>query len=290
MSTDLINSMLDNAVHIGHKRAFWSPKMRDYIYGVQNWIHVFDLYKTVSKLEEVGAILKDLSSKWKEVLIIGTKIQASSLVKEVAIATGNHYIDHTWVPWFLTNFSTIKKRIATYNKLKKDVQTGELEILTKKEQAEKMKLIEKLGTSYEWVKDLRKVPDALVIVDGRFEKLALIEAKKLWIPTYAILWTTGDIDECTNFIPGNVNSIKSIKFLLECLKPNLEKSKVVQKDVTKVERVFSKEESNTAKQLPKKPVTKFEAKPKVKKEEITEELPEIKEETVVEEVVAEVKE
>lgn len=269
MSNDLMKGMLDNAVHIGHKREFWSPKMRDYIYGIQNGIHVFDLYKTAAKLEEVKALVKDFSSKGKEIVIVGTKIQASNLVKELAIETNNHYINNTWVPGFLTNFFTIKKRIATYNKLKKDSQTGEFDVLTKKEKAEQLKLLEKLEASYEWVKDLRKVPDMILVVDGHFESLVLKEAAKMGIPAYAILGTTWDIDSCTNFIPANVNSIRSIKFILDELKPSLEKAKVV-RDNNRIDRVESREESK--RKFDGKKPQKKDFKPRAPKTETTEEV------------------
>lgn len=116
-NAELVKSMLDNAVHIGHKREYWSPKMRDYIYGVQNGIHVFDLYKTAAKLAEVKAVLEDLTSKGKTLLFVGTKIQTKDLVEALAVSTGHFYVSSKWVPGLLTNFTTIKKRIAYYNEL-----------------------------------------------------------------------------------------------------------------------------------------------------------------------------
>lgn len=109
--------MLENAVHIGHKREYWSPKMRDYIYGIQNGVHVFDLYKTAEKLAEVKALLEDLTSKGKSILFVGTKVQTKDLVEALATATGQYYVNSKWVPGLLTNFSTIKKRIGYYNEL-----------------------------------------------------------------------------------------------------------------------------------------------------------------------------
>ncbi len=113
----LVKSMLENAVHIGHKREYWSPKMRDYIYGIQNGVHVFDLYKTAEKLAEVKALLEDLTSKGKSILFVGTKVQTKDLVEALATATGQYYVNSKWVPGLLTNFSTIKKRIGYYNEL-----------------------------------------------------------------------------------------------------------------------------------------------------------------------------
>lgn len=223
---EIIKDMLDNAVHIGYKRQFWSPKMRDYIYGIQNWIHIFDLYKTVDKLDDIKAILKDYSEKWKEILFVWTKIQSRDLVKALAIETWHHYVIDKWVPGLLTNFSTLKKRIATFNKLEKDLESWVLDtMISKKEKSERMKEFEKLKKAYEWLKELKKTPDLLVVVDWHYESLSLIEAKKLKIPSFALLGSTWDIDSCTNFIPCNVNSIKSIKYILDYLKPILTKKK-----------------------------------------------------------------
>ncbi len=224
-NTALIKDMLDNAVHIGHKRQFWSAKMRDYIYGIQNNIHVFDLYKTLTRITEVKKALEDASSKGKVVLFVGTKLQARDTIKAIADETGNYYINTKWVPGLLTNFPTIKKRIAAYNQIEKDLQSGALEMLTKKEKASKLKELEKLRKAYEGIKEIKKTPDLLVVVDGHYESLALEEARTLKIPTYALLGSTGDIDHCTDFVPCNVNSIKSIKFVLDYLKSAVKRVK-----------------------------------------------------------------
>lgn len=223
--TTLVKDMLENAVHIASKRQFWSPKMRSYIYGVQNGVHVFDLAKTAKKLENMKAILADLSAKGKSVLIVGTKVQARELVKALAIETNNYYIDTKWVPGLLTNFPTIKKRIATYNTIEKTAMEGGFEGLTKKEISGKIKELDKLRKAYEGIKDMKRVPDAIFVVDGHYEELALAEAATLKIPTYALLGSTGDIDRATDFVPCNVNSIKSLKFVLSYLSEALKHEK-----------------------------------------------------------------
>ncbi len=244
-NTALIKDMLDNAVHIGHKRQFWSAKMRDYIYGIQNNIHVFDLYKTEVRITEVKKALEEATSKGKVVLIVGTKLQARDTVKAIAEETGNYYINTKWVPGLLTNFPTIKKRIAAYNQIEKDLETGALEMLTKKEKASKLKELEKLRKAYEGIKDIKKTPDFLLVVDGHYESLALAEAQTLSIPTYALLGSTGDIDRCTDFVPSNVNSIKSIKFVLDYLKSSIKRVKKTEGGVM----------GRTEKLVPKSPVT-----------------------------------
>lgn len=225
MTNSLIKEMLENAVHIGHKRQYWSAKMRNYIYGIQNHTHVFDLAKTAERLEAVKAAIADLSAKGKSVLIVGTKLQARDLVREIATETNCYYINSKWVPGLLTNFPTIKRRIATYNKIEKDFEDGNMDALTKKERSQKLKELQKLRTAYEGIKDLRRTPDALFVVDGFYESLALSEAATLKIPTYALLGSTGDIDRCADFVPCNVNSIKSLSFVLGQFKSSLFRAK-----------------------------------------------------------------
>lgn len=252
----LVKSMLENAVHIGHKREYWSPKMRDYIYGVQNGVHVFDLYKTAELLEEVKAILEDLTSKGKTILFVGTKVQSRDLVEAIATSTGHYYINSKWVPGLLTNFTTIKKRISYYNELEADLANGMLEGLTKKEKSVKMKELEKLKTSYQGVKDLKRAPDIVVAVDGHFEDLALTEAMTLGITTIALLGSTGDIDKTTYFVPCNVNSIKALAFMLGEIKSAIKPRKAADEK----RPVFAKTEK-----LPEK-----KSFPKAKKEESAE--------------------
>lgn len=186
----LITDMLEHSVHIGSKRQYWSPKMRNYIYGVQNTVHVFDLGITAQKLESMKAILKDLSSKGKTVLIVGTKMQARELVNTLGKETNNFYIDSKWVPGLLTNFPTIKKRIATYNQIEKSASESGFAGLTKKEISGKIKELDKLRKAYEGIKDIKRVPDALFVIDGHFEQLALAEARSLKMPTYVLLGST----------------------------------------------------------------------------------------------------
>ncbi len=202
--------------------------MRNYIYGVQNGVHVFDLGITATKLDEMKAILKDLSVKGKTVLIVGTKMQARELVENLGKETNNFYVDSKWVPGLLTNFPTIKKRIATYNQIEKSASESGFAGLTKKEVSGKIKELEKLRKAYEGIKDLKRIPDALFVVDGHFEQLALSEARSLKMPTYVLLGSTGDVDKTTEFVPCNVNSVKSLKFVLEYLKDALRREKKVE--------------------------------------------------------------
>ena len=237
--SNLVKSMLENAVHIGHKREFWSPKMRDYLFGIQNGVHVFDLYKTAEKLEEVKKVLEDYTSRGKSVLLVGTKIQTKDLVEALATATGHFYVNSKWVPGLLTNFTTIRKRIGYYAELERDLENGMLDSLTKKEKAVKMKELEKLRTAYVGVKEMRRVPDLILVIDGHYEDLALTEARTLKIPSVALLGSTGDIDKADYFVPCNVNSIKSLAFMLGELKPSIKTRKADERKPSNKTKTFA---------------------------------------------------
>jgi len=227
MTKKVVKDMLSNIVHIGNKKSFWSPKMREFIYGASSWVHIFDLDKTLVKLEEVKKELTTLTKEGKTVLFVSTKVQARKPLAELATETGHPYVSEKWVPGLLTNFRTIKKRIATYMRLLKDNEKGNLDILTKKEKAAKLLELSKLDKAYKGLKEMKRLPDAVFVVDGRFEEQAVLEARKLKIPVYALLNTNWDIDSATNFVPVNTNSFKSIKFVLEFLKDGISAPKQV---------------------------------------------------------------
>ncbi len=250
MEKVLLNSMFENLLHIWNKTNFWNPKMKPYIYGSVNGVHVFNLVKTVNKIEEVKAELAKLSSEWKKVLFVATKLQARDAFKDLAIETGNDYVCEKWVPGLLTNFKTIKKRIATYLKLLKDSQTGGLEILTKKEKAAKLLELAKLDKSFGWLKEMKQLPDIIFVVDGAYEAQAVKEARALKIPAYGIANTNTDIDTLVNLIPANTNSVKSTKYIASELKSSFKKiapknngtvwekaKKIVEKKVTPTEKI-----------------------------------------------------
>ncbi len=239
MSDATVREMLANAVHIGFKRRYWSPKMREYIYGAQNDVHVFDLYKTEACLQWCQEALSDFSAKGKTILIVGTKIQARELVKQFAEETGIFYVHSKWVPGLLTNFSTIKRRITTFVKLEEELENGALDGLTKKERAVRIKELNELRRSYQGIRDMKKVPDVVFVIDGKYESLALEEAKKLRIASIALLGSTGDIDMANHFVPCNVNSIKSLDYILNALKPHIKKPKTTE-NTNKIRRVEQK--------------------------------------------------
>ena len=270
MDKKILNSMFDNLLHIGNKSNYWNPKMKPYIYGSVNGVHVINLVQTAKKLEEVKTQLRALASEGKKILFVATKLQTRDTFSKLAIETGHYYVTEKWVPWLLTNFKTIKKRIATYLKLLMDSETGAFKVLTKKEAAAKMLELEKLDRAFRWLKDMKKVPEVLFVVDGVYEKQAVKEGRGLKIDTFAILNTNGDDTILTNAIPANTNSVKSIDFLANELKQALSNVKIVAK--TPVKRI-----NTSAPAAAKKEVVEAKAETKAptaaKKEEVKETTP-----------------
>jgi small subunit ribosomal protein S2 len=217
MSKQVLNEMFENLLHIGNKKNYWNPKMKNYIYGTVNGVHVINLTQTVSKLEEVKNELKELHGNGKKILFVGTKLQARDAIAKMAAETGHYYVSEKWVPGLLTNFKTIKKRIATYLKLIKDSESGALDVLTKKEKAAKMLELEKLDKAFKGLKEMKYTPDAIFVVDGIFEEQAVREANSLRIPAYAIMNTNGDDTVVENLVPANTNSVKSIDYITAAL-------------------------------------------------------------------------
>jgi len=226
MDKNELNLMFENLLHIGNKTNYWNPKMKSYIYGSVNGIHVIDLTKTSRKLAEVKAELKALHMEGKKILFVATKLQSRDAFVSLAEETGHYYVSEKWVPGLLTNFKTIKKRIATYVKLLGDSKSGWFEWLTKKEIAWKMLELEKLDKAFKWLKDMKKIPEVIFVVDWAYEEQAVKEANSLKLKAYAILNTNGDDTVVDNLIPANTNSVKSTEFIANSIKAELSGLKV----------------------------------------------------------------
>ncbi len=249
MDKKLLNSMFENLLHIGNKANYWNPKMRWYIYGVTNGIHVFNLTKTVNEFEKLKSDLIELTKSGKKILFVATKLQARDAFENLALETNNYFVTEKWVPGLLTNFKTIRRRINTYIKLLADAESGALDILPKKEKAVKLHELEKLDKAFKGLREMKKLPDVVFVVDGAFEKQALKEANNLHIPSYAVLNTNGDTDKVSAFIPANTNSVRSLDFIASALKESLVKIKPV-KNSNWIRRVSDKK--NVVKKTTKK--------------------------------------
>ena len=213
MSVISMKQLLEAGVHFGHQTRRWNPKMATYIYTERNGIYIIDLQKTVKKLEEAYAFVRELAANGESVLFVGTKKQAQDAVKEEAERVGMFYVNARWLGGMLTNFKTMRTRIDRLAQLKKMQEDGTFDMLPKKEVIKHMGEIEKLEKYLGGVTEMKKLPGALFVVDPRKERNAINEARKLNIPIVAIVDTNCDPDEIDYVIPGNDDAIRAIRLI-----------------------------------------------------------------------------
>ena len=213
MSVVSMKQLLEAGVHFGHQTRRWNPKMDQYIFAERNGIYIIDLQKTVKKLEEAYAFIKEVSENGGEVLFVGTKKQAMDSIKEEAIRCGMPFVNARWLGGMLTNFQTIQKRIRRLAQLKAMEQDGTFNLLPKKEVIKLNLEIEKLEKFMGGITEMKKQPAALFIVDPRKERIAVAEAHKLGIPIVAIVDTNCDPDEVDFVIPGNDDAIRAVRLI-----------------------------------------------------------------------------
>ena len=208
-----MKKLLEAGVHFGHQTRRWNPKMARYIFTERNGIYIIDLQKTVKKIDEAYAFLRETAAAGKSVLFVGTKKQAQASIKEEAERCGQYYVNERWLGGMMTNFKTIQTRIARLKELEQMEQDGTFEVLTKKEVQVLRHEMDKLEKYLGGIKDMHKLPGALFIVDPRKERIAVSEARKLHIPIVAIVDTNCDPDEIDYVIPGNDDAIRAVKLL-----------------------------------------------------------------------------
>ena len=208
-----IKQLLEAGVHFGHPTKKWNPKMSEYIFTMRNGIHIIDLQKTVKKFEEAYNFINGIAAEGGTVLFIGTKKQAQDAIKEEAARCGGYYVNARWLGGMLTNFRTMRTRIDRLAQLRKMEEDGTFAMLPKKEVIKHQGEIAKLEKYLGGVKEMKKLPAALFIVDPRKERNAIAEAKKLNIPIVAIVDTNCDPDEIDYVIPGNDDAIRAIRLI-----------------------------------------------------------------------------
>ena len=213
MSVVSMKQLLEAGVHFGHQTRRWNPKMSEYIYCERNGIYIIDLQKTVKKLEEAYDFVRQLSLEGKSILFVGTKKQAQDAVKEEAERVGMFYVNARWLGGMLTNFKTMRTRVDRLAQLKKMQEDGTFDMLPKKEVMKHLGEMEKLEKYLGGVKDMKKLPGALFVVDPRKEHNAIAEARKLHIPIVAIVDTNCDPDEVDYVIPANDDAIRAIRLI-----------------------------------------------------------------------------
>ena len=212
-TTVSIKTLLEAGVHFGHQTRRWNPKMAQYIFTERNGIYIIDLQKTVRKIDEAYMFVRDLAMEGKSVLFVGTKKQAQESIEAEAKRCGMYFVNNRWLGGTLTNFRTIQTRIKKLNEIDKMEKDGQFEVLPKKEViklcAEREKLLKNLGG----IREMKKLPGALFVVDPRKERIAVQEARILGIPIVAIVDTNCDPDEIDYVIPGNDDAIRAVKLI-----------------------------------------------------------------------------
>lgn len=217
MAVISMKQLLEAGVHFGHQTRRWNPKMATYIFTERNGIYIIDLQKTVKKLEEAYFFVRDMAAAGESILFVGTKKQAQDAIKEEAERCDQFYVNARWLGGMLTNFKTMRTRIARLNQLQKMQADGTFDLLPKKEVIKLQLEIAKLEKYLGGVKEMKKLPGALFVVDSRKEKNAIAEARKLGIPIVAIVDTNCDPDEIDYVIPGNDDAIRAIKLISQTM-------------------------------------------------------------------------
>ena len=286
-----MNYLLEAGVHFGHQRRRWNPKMKEYIYTSRDDIYIIDLAKTAKKLEEAYEAMKKIAEEGGKVLFVGTKKQAQEAAEECAVRTNNYFMNERWLGGTLTNFKTIRSRVRRMDDIDKMEEDGTFNLLPKKEVIQIKKEYEKLNKNLRGIREMKKIPQALVIVDPRKEENAIKEAHILGIPVFGIVDTNCDPDLVDYVIPGNDDAVRAVKLVLGVLtnaiaevngnevidyiseedkngSKEVKQEELEAKVVKKENKEDKKEEVKETKKAPaKKEEVKEEKKPAAKKEE-----------------------
>ena len=263
MTVVSMNYLLEAGVQFGHQKRRWNPKMKEYIFTTRDDIYIIDLQKTVKKLEEAYEALKEIAANEGKVLFVGTKKQAQEAAEECALRTNMFYVNERWLGGTLTNFKTIRSRIRRMEEIEKMETDGTFEALPKKEVIQIRKEYDKLNKNLKGIREMKRMPQAMVIVDPRKEEIAIKEARILGIPVFGIVDTNSDPDLVDYVIPGNDDAVRSVKLLIGALTNAI--AEVNGNEV--IDYVSEDDKTKTEKKA-----TKKEVKEEVKAEEAKEEV------------------
>ena len=264
-----MNYLLEAGVQFGHQKRRWNPKMREYIFTTRDDIYIIDLQKTVKKLEEAYAAMKEIAENGGKVLFVGTKKQAQEAAEECAVRTDNYFVNERWLGGTLTNFKTIRSRIRRMEEIENMEKDGTFEALPKKEVIQIKKEYDKLVKNLRGIREMKRMPQAMIIVDPRKEEIAIKEARILGIPVFGIVDTNCDPDMVDYVIPGNDDAVRSVKLIIGALT-----NAIAEVNGNEVIDYISEEDKNKE----TKKASKKEEKTEVV--EVKEEVVEAKEETV----------
>ena len=257
MSVVAMKQLLEAGVHFGHQTRRWDPRMAEYIFQARNGIHIIDLQKASKKIDEAYAFIKEQVEEGKTVLFVGTKKQAQECMKEAAQKCGMYYVDQRWLGGMLTNFDTIKSRVQRLKDLEAMEQDGTFDVLPKKEVIGLKKEMEKLETNLGGIKEMDKLPGVIFLVDPKKERIAILEAKKLNIPTVGIVDTNCNPEDLDYPIPGNDDAIRAVKLIAdvmanavvegkqgESFEAETTEEQPVEEEITTMEQLVETEEQN----------------------------------------------
>ena len=217
MSIVSVKDLLHAGVHFGHQQRFWNPKMEKFIFDTRKQISIINLDLTQEHLSAAASKVEDICSKGNKVLFVGTKRSASKTIKEEASSIGLPYVDKRWLGGTLTNWKTIRGSIRRLQDIEEMISSGRIEKLIKKEAVEIQKEYTKLQASVGGIKDMKGLPDAIFVIDVKYEKIAVLEAKKMGIPVIALVDTNSDPDGIDMVIPGNDDAIRSIRLITKII-------------------------------------------------------------------------
>ena len=241
MATATLVELLDAGVHFGHQTQKWNPKMKQYIFGAKNGIYIIDLRKTSDLLDAAYDAVRKVASQGRNVLFVGTKKQAVDVIAQEATRCGSYYINRRWLGGMMTNFETIRGRVNKLRELEAFLESGAANKLPKKEVAQLNRQLAKLSKTLGGIKEMKGMPDILVVVDQKKELIAIKEANKLGIPVVCLADTNADTDGIDYIIPGNDDALRSIKLISSKLADAVLEGKVLRannaKTAGKIEKV-----------------------------------------------------
>ena len=284
--------LLEAGVHFGHQTKRWNPKMKEYIFTAREGIYIIDLQKTVKKIEEAYVALREIAQNGGKVIFVGTKKQAQEASMEEAIRSDSYYVTERWLGGTLTNFRTIKRRIGYLDQVEKMEANGTLDVVPKKEVIKIKKEYDKLNSYFCGIRNMKKLPDAMIITDPKKEYIAIKEARKLGIPVFGIVDTNCDPDLVDYVIPANDDAVRAVKIILGVLANAINEGTDREMVDFLTDDDKNKNANKESKKESKKSETK-EVKAEAKKEEVKETVEEIKaedKEDLSKKTVAELKE
>jgi small subunit ribosomal protein S2 len=258
MSDISMKQLLEAGVHFGHQTSRWNPKMKPYIFGARNGIHIIDLQQTVAMFKDLEAVVRNIAASGGHVLFVGTKKQAQEAVREEAERCGMFHVQNRWLGGTLTNFSTIRQSIERLRKLEEMENDPKIvDALTKKEMLGLKREKEKLEQSLGGIKSMRKLPDAIFVVDPKQEEIAVKEARKLGIPVVAVIDTNCDPDLVDYKVPGNDDAIRAIRLFCSAIADAINEGKTLYEQSL----IKDKEDEKTASGIPTEEPSRAAASP-----------------------------